>query len=123
MASQQTQVNGGAIVADSIQGNGNALAVGRTSKVMAADANDTLTAAQCAAKIIEVTSGVTITATRNITLPALVDSELHVVANLTTGSASLQFLCASGTGVTVAQGKRAMIYCDGTNVVRATPDV
>lgn len=29
----------------------------------------------------------------------------------------------SGTGITVAAGKRAIVYADGTNVVRVTADV
>jgi hypothetical protein len=44
------------------------------------------------------------------------------VLNNTTGGFNLRFIGATGTGVTVAAGKRAMIYADGTNVVRVTPD-
>jgi hypothetical protein len=38
------------------------------------------------------------------------------------GGQSLQFIGASGTGVTVANGKRAIFYFDGTNYVRVSPD-
>lgn len=83
------------------------------------DANKTLTQVQSAADIIEITG--TITADRQIIVP--LPAKQWVVANLTTGGFNLVFIGGSGTGVTVANGKRAVIYSDGTNVVRATADV
>jgi hypothetical protein len=35
---------------------------------------------------------------------------------------SLRFIGATGTGITVATTKRAIVYSDGTNVVRVTAD-
>lgn len=86
---------------------------------MAADANKTLTQAEAAADIVEITSG-TLTATRNIVLPLI--PKQWTVFNNTTGGQSLQFIGATGTGVTVASAKRAIIYADGTNIVRVTAD-
>lgn len=86
---------------------------------MAADANITLSQAQGAADIVELTS-VTLTATRNVVLPLI--PKQWTVYNNTTGAQSLQFIGATGTGVTVATGKRAIIYADGTNIVRVTAD-
>jgi hypothetical protein len=92
------------------------------AKSMASDANVTLTAAESRTKILEVTSAVTLTATRNVVLPLAKGLGLAVY-NGTTGAQSLQYIGATGTGVTVANGKRARIYCDGTNWVRETADV
>lgn len=41
------------------------------------------------------------------------------VDNQTTGSYELTVRTATGTGYTVIQGSRAILYCDGTNVVNA----
>jgi hypothetical protein len=45
-----------------------------------------------------------------------------VVFNGTTGGFSLTVKTALGTGVTIARGRRALVYCDGTRIVRATGD-
>lgn len=45
------------------------------------------------------------------------------VFNNTSGAFTLTVKTLSGTGIAVGQGKRAILYCDGTNVVRATADV
>ena len=93
----------------------------RAAIVMASDANKTLTQAESRADILDITSGVSLGATRNIVLPLA--AKQWTVFNNTTGSQSLQFIGASGTGVTVASGTRAIIYADGTNIVRVTADV
>ena len=93
----------------------------RAAIVMGSDASLTLTNPQARALILDITSGVSLTATRNIVLP--LSPQQWTVANLTTGAQALQFIGASGTGITIANGKRAIIYADGTNIVRATADV
>lgn len=92
----------------------------RAAISMASDANKTLTQAEARADILDISSGVSLTATRNIVLPLA--AKQWTVANTTTGGQSLQFIGASGTGITVANGKRAIIYADATNIVRVTPD-
>ena len=87
---------------------------------MASDANKTLTQAEARADILDLTSSVSLTATRNVVLPLA--PKQWTVANLTTGAQSLQFIGATGTGITVANGMRAILYSDGTNIVRVTPD-
>lgn len=94
---------------------------GRLALSIGTDANATLTAAQARNDILDITSSVSLTATRNIVLP--LTPQQWTVYNGTTGAQSLQFIGASGTGITVANGKRAILYADGTNVVRATADV
>ena len=90
---------------------------GRLAKTMG-DANTTLTQAEARNNIIELTG--TLTAARNIVLPLAVRQ--YTVFNGTTGGFGLQFIGASGTGITVASGKRAIVYADGTNIVRVTAD-
>jgi hypothetical protein len=96
------------------------LAPGKLARAIASDANITLTHAEALCDILEFTSGVSLTATRNVVLPLA--AKQYTVFNNTTGAQSLQFIGASGTGVTVANGKRAIIYADGTNIVRVTAD-
>lgn len=91
---------------------------GRIVKAMA-DANQTLTAAEARADILEATGA--LTALRNLVVP-LGAQQWTVFANVT-GGFGIQVIGASGTGITIADGKRAIVYADGTNVVRATADV
>lgn len=93
---------------------------GKLARVMAADANITLTQAEANNDILQITSSVALTVTRNVVLPLA--AQQWTVYNGTTGAQSLQFIGATGTGITVANGKRAIVYSDGTNVVRVTPD-
>lgn len=91
---------------------------GRTVKAMA-DANQTLTAAEARSQILEATGA--LTALRNLVVP-LGAQQWTVYANVT-GGFGVQVIGATGTGVTIADGKRAIVYSDGTNVVRVTADV
>jgi hypothetical protein len=82
------------------------------------DANYTLTAANEAADearqmFIRLTG--TLSTTRNVICPAV--SKLYFVSNETTGGQSIVFKTAAGTGITVPNGSRVSLYCDGTNVV------
>lgn len=91
---------------------------GRFTLAMA-DANKTLTYEQAMCESMELTGA--LTALRNVVVP-LVPRSYIVYAN-TSGGFGVQVIGASGTGVTVADGKRAIVECDGTNVVRVTADV
>lgn len=90
---------------------------GRLVKAMT-DANTTLTQAEARNQILEFTG--TLTAARNIVLPLGIKQ--FTVFNNTTGGFGLQFIGAIGTGITVAAAKRAIVYADGTNIVRVTAD-
>lgn len=83
------------------------------------DANTTLSHSEARCKILEFTG--TLTVQRNIVLPLA--PQQWTVFNNTSGGLGLQFIPATGTGVVVAAGKRAIVYADGTNVVRVTADV
>lgn len=84
-----------------------------------ADANKTLTYEQGMCESMELTGA--LTALRDVVVP-LVPRAWTVYAN-TTGGFGVRVIGASGTGITVADGKRAIVECDGTNVVRITADV
>ena len=81
------------------------------------DANTTLTQAQAAPALLTFTG--TLTNTRDIVVP-LVGRRQWAVYNGT--GQSLRFIGASGTGITVATLKHAIVRSDGTNIVRVTAD-
>lgn len=83
--------------------------------VTAADV--TLSAAQARARYLT-TTGV-LTGNRSVILP---DRGEWIVYCNNTGAFTTTFKTAGGAGVVVAQTKRALLYADGTNVVRITPD-
>ena len=88
------------------------------SKAMA-DANQTLSAVEAEAIAIRCTGA--LTAQRNLVVPTTVRS--YNVDNSTTGGFGVQVIGASGTGTVVANGKKAFVLHDGTNVVRESADV
>ena len=95
--------------------------VGYGNPVFASDANLTLTytdtnAAQAArALVLNVTSGVTLTATRELIVPTI--QKQYIVQNNTTGTQSITVKTAAGTGITVPKSRKAHLYVDGTNVI------
>lgn len=98
---------------------------GRAVVSMTSDANYTLTAlngtsdeARCA--VLKITSTVSLTATRNVVCPVV--PKLYIVENATTGGQAIQIIGATGTGVTIPNGRTYRVRCDGTNVVLADGD-
>lgn len=83
------------------------------------DADFTPNSSQYQAKIMEFTG--TTTLSRDINMPNNIGDQ-WIVFNNTTGGNSLVFKVLGQTGVTVAATKRAIIYCDGTDIVRVTAD-
>lgn len=81
------------------------------------DANTTLTQPEAACSTLTFTGA--LTATRSITIP-LVGNKQWTVYNGT--GQSLQFIGPTGTGITVATLKHAILRSDGTNIVRVTAD-
>lgn len=90
---------------------------GTLTKTLPSDANYTLTADEADNDVYAISG--TITATRNITIP-LVGKRQTTCVNKT--GQSLQFIGPTGTGVTVATLKHAIVRSDGTNIVRVTAD-
>jgi hypothetical protein len=74
--------------------------------------------------VLNATSSVSLTATRNLIVPTLSVSspysypfeKPYIVQNNTTGGQSIIIKTAAGTGVTVPNGSKAYVYADGTNV-------
>lgn len=109
-----TNTNLGTLLEESI--------AGLAAVSMTADTNYTLTTANGATDearraVLSVTSTLSLTATRNVVVPTV--TKIYIVYNNTTGGQSLVFKTLAGSGVTVANGKRAFLYCDGTDVVDA----
>lgn len=102
-----------------MKGNGQSPAYGRAAVVFPSDANYTTSATERECRTLSVTG--TISATRNVVLD-LTDGAEHVVYNGTTGGFSIQVIGATGTGITIANGKTAIVRCDGTNWLRVTAD-
>lgn len=75
-------------------------------------ADVTLTAAENRSLYLNCTG--TLTGNRNVIIAAR--RGFWLVYNNTAGAFSLTFKTAAGSGVAVQQGKRAILYCDGTNV-------
>lgn len=58
-----------------------------------------------------------LTGNRNIIVPAT--TQQYWVDNSTTGAYTLTVKTAAGSGYTITQGARSILYCDGTNVTNA----
>jgi hypothetical protein len=67
--------------------------------------------------ILNVTSSVPLTASRNLIVPTI--NKPYIIENNTSGGQSIVVKTAAGTGITVPNGKRTMVYANSTNVVAA----
>jgi hypothetical protein len=108
---QLTNINIGTLVEQAIAGY---------TTVSILDANYTLTSINGApdearSMALNITSSVTLTATRNVICPSV--SKLYVVKNATSGGQSIVIKTSAGTGITIANGATAIVLCDGTNVI------
>ena len=81
-------------------------------------ANVAITQAQALCDTLVVTGS--LTATRDLVVPLI--RRRWVVRHTGTTNA-VQIIAVSGTGITIAVGKTAIVECDGTNVNRITADV
>lgn len=88
------------------------------TKAFPSDANYTLTQPEADVDVISITAG-TITTTRDFIVP-IGFPKLWIVKNNT--AQSVRIIGATGTGITIATTKTAMVMADGTNVVRITAD-
>lgn len=94
------------------------VAVAGSANITMTDANYTLTVVDDApdeARKMFVNLSGTLTATRNVICPAV--SKLYFVHNNT--NQSIVFKTSAGSGVTVLTTTRAVLYCNGTDVVDA----
>ena len=100
------------------------------TKQMSADADETFTMPNATADgtrslYLRITSAVSLTGTRAITLGPNTVSKVWVIENATTGSQSITIKQGSGSTVTVVTGAKVMVYSDGAgagaSVVNANP--
>jgi len=97
--------------------------VGRATANFTSDVDLTITltntnATQVARNyVLNVTSGVSLTATRNLIVPTI--NKPYIIENNTTGGQSIVVKTTAGTGITVPNGKKTMVYANSTNVVAA----
>lgn len=105
-AEKEAVINGNMAILDGAFG-------GLLSKNVAGGANVALTATEARNGIIVLTGA--LTGNINVTVPDGLKKS-WVVRNSTSGSFTITFKTASGTGVTVTQSASALVYSDGTNV-------
>ena len=67
--------------------------------------------------ILSLTSTGALTATRDLIVPSI--DKPYIIENNTTGAQSIRVKTTAGTGITVPNGKTAMVYANSTNVVSA----
>lgn len=93
-------------------------AFGYGTKAMAADSNETFTIPDFSADptrgmFLKITSGVSLTATRVITLGPNTVSKIWIIDNATTGGQIITIKQGSGATVNIANGDKAMVVTDG----------
>ena len=93
-------------------------AFGYGTKAMAADSDETFTIPDFSADptrgmFLKITSGVSLTATRVITLGPNTVSKIWVIENATTGGQIITIKQGSGATVNIANGDKAMVVTDG----------
>ena len=97
------------------------------TKQMAADANETFTMPDATTDAtrgfyLKITSGVSLTATREVTLGPNTVSKVWMIENATTGSQIITIKQGSGATVNVANGSKVMIATDGLGAGAAVID-
>ena len=107
-------------------------ALGYGTEALASDADATVTMADGASDgirslYVKITSGVSLTTTRTITLAPNTVSKVWIIENATSGSQSITVSQGSGSNVTIGNGQVAIVYTDGggasANVVDALTDI
>jgi len=91
-----------------------------STAVTTADVDLTAAANADKARCAYLTTTGALTANRNVIVP---NNWQGTVFCSNSGAFTTTFKTTPGTGVVVAQGKRAVLVADSTNVVRVTPDV
>lgn len=105
-----------------------AQAWGSGTESFASDADTTVTMSDgssddARAFFLNVTSGVSLTTTRTMTLAPNTVNKVWVIKNSTSGSQSINISQGSGSNVTIANGATAMVYTDGSGAGAAVSQV
>lgn len=98
------------------RGRSNSFAYSILSKNVAGSSDVTLTTAE-AANLIHTYFGA-LTGSINVILPTVIQQ--YTIYNNTTGAFNLTVKTAAGTGFTIVQGYRVIVYCDGTNILSSS---
>ncbi len=101
--------------------------LGYGTKQMSADNNETFTMSDGAsdptrAFYLKITSAVSLTTTRTVTLAPSTVSKIWIIENATSGAQSISIKQGSGTEVTIATGKALILYTDGAGAGGAVSD-
>jgi len=97
-------------------GRSNTFAYSILSKNVAGSSNVTLTTAE-AANLIHTYFGA-LTGNINVILPTVIQQ--YTIYNNTTGAYTLTVKTSAGTGYTITQGYRVIVYCDGTDILSSS---
>lgn len=126
MATGEKSGTWGTITNTNLELIGEALGYGTES--MASDADTTITMQDATADGVralhlKITSGVSLTATRTVTLAPNTVSKVWIIENATTGSQSISISQGSGANVTIANGTTKIVSTDGAGAGAAVTDV
>lgn len=114
-----TNTNLGTALEQAIVGYGNPnFATDADLTITLTDSNASQTARAFA---LNVTSGVSLSTTRNLIVPTI--QKPYLIYNNTSGGQSIIVKTSAGSGVTVASGARTLVYVDGTNVVSSVSNL
>ena len=108
-----TNTNLGTLIEESIAGMA---AVSMTDSDYTLTANNGVTD-EARQMVLKVTG--TITATRQVIVPQ--KEKLYVVHNLTSSGQKIHVKTSAATGVEVSYGFKALVYCNGTDVISVMP--
>jgi hypothetical protein len=110
-----TNTNLGTALEQAIVGYGNPnFATDANTSISLTDSNASQTAR---AFVLNVTSSVSLTATRELVVPTV--QKPYIIRNNTSGGQSITVKTTAGTGVTVPTGSYVFVYGNGTDVVSA----
>lgn len=99
---------------------------GYTTVSMPSNADYTLTSSngvadQARSMMLNITSAVSLTVTRNIICPAV--SKLYFIKNATTGGQAIVLKTASGSGITIPNGATMVLVCNGIDVLEGVTNI
>jgi hypothetical protein len=110
-----TNINLGTAIEEAITGYGTANF--STDAALTLTLTDTNTAQTARNLVLNVTSGVSLTATQNLVVPTI--EKQYYIFNNTSGGQAINVKTSAGTGVIVPNGGKAVVFVDGVNVVPA----
>src|SRR5271154_4394582 len=93
--------------------------LGRVTVTYPSDADYTLLVSEYTNQFLNVTSSVSLTATRNLIVP-VVEGVTYIIQNNTSGGQSIQVIGTTGTGITIMNGSTVSVVCDGTNYLQSS---